>query len=252
MIQEHEVLLQNQQSILSDIRCSVEEMSRKLEEVEETEKKGIIDFGCEEDEFTMQVANCGIVRENEVEFEVEKKVLSWEDEFLGELEGLSESKQVGEFDPLGDLANLEALQEGKPEKISEPTPYVEIKYGDLPKEVEGMVEDEEHHSWPVVGVTEDSRPRERARKKEPGNRRWFWVGRWAKQKMEQLKCNHDRSYRYMPRIRFLPGKYKFWWSDPFQNFKLFYNPAIKFLTIFVDRVELNGLDRVQIKEKPPD
>ncbi|KAJ0888618.1 hypothetical protein HanRHA438_Chr09g0403951 [Helianthus annuus] len=92
MIQEHEVLLQNQQSILSDIRCSVEEMSRKLEEVEETEKKGIIDFGCEEDEFTMQVANCGIVRENEVEFEVEKKVLSWEDEFLGELEGLSESK----------------------------------------------------------------------------------------------------------------------------------------------------------------
>ncbi|KAJ0467525.1 hypothetical protein HanIR_Chr14g0686231 [Helianthus annuus] len=129
MIQEHEVLFQNDQSILSDIRCSIEEMSRRLEEVEEMEKKGIIDFGCEEDEITMQVANCGIVRENdsddeeeqeewriyqeslvkevdveeeldlgdslesmfddEVEVEVDKKVLSWEDEFLGELDGLS-------------------------------------------------------------------------------------------------------------------------------------------------------------------
>ncbi|KAJ0534747.1 hypothetical protein HanIR_Chr09g0423121 [Helianthus annuus] len=115
-----------------------------------------------------------------------------------------------------------------------------------------MVEEEGHHSWPVVGVTEDSRPRERARKKEPRNRRWFSVRRWAKQKMEQLKCNHDRSYRYMPRIRFLPGKYKFWWSDPLQNFKLFYYSTIRFLTTFEDRVELNGLDRVQIKEKPPD
>ena len=131
MIQEHEVLLQNHQSILSDIRCSIEEMSRRLEEVEETEKKGIIDFGCEEEEIMMQMANCGILRESveevdewqvyqeslvkgvdvdeeldlgdslgslfddEVEVEVEKKVLIWEDEFLGELEGLSESGQVG-------------------------------------------------------------------------------------------------------------------------------------------------------------
>ncbi|KAF5814747.1 hypothetical protein HanXRQr2_Chr03g0114601 [Helianthus annuus] len=265
MIQEHEVLLQNQQSILSDIRCSVEEMSRKLEEVEETKNKGIIDFGCEEEEIMMQMANCGILRkseldlgdslgslfDDEVEVEVEKKVLIWEDEFLGELEGLSESEQVGEFDPLGDLANLEALLEGKPEKISEPTPHVEIKCGDLPKEVERMVEDEEHHSWPVVEVTEDSRPRERARKKELGNQRWFWVGRWAKQKMEQLKCKHDCSYHYMPRIRSIPGKLKYWWSDLFKIFKIFHYSALKCLTVFEDRVELNELDRVQVKEKPP-
>ncbi|KAJ0895829.1 hypothetical protein HanRHA438_Chr08g0327651 [Helianthus annuus] len=115
-----------------------------------------------------------------------------------------------------------------------------------------MVEDEEHHSWPVVEVTEYSRPRERARKKEPGNRRWFWVGRWAKQKMEQLKCKHDRSYRYMPRIRSIPGKFRYWWSDPFKIFKIFHYSALKCLTVFEDRVELNGLDRVQVKEKPPD
>ncbi|KAJ0622837.1 hypothetical protein HanIR_Chr01g0025151 [Helianthus annuus] len=233
----------------SDIRCSIEEVSRKLEEVEETENKGIIDFGCEEEEIMMQMANCGILREsveevdewqvyqeslvkgvdvdeeldlgdslgslfdNEVEVEVEKKMLSWEDEFLGELEGLSESEQVGEFDPLGDLANLEALLEGKPEKISEPTPDEETKCGDLPKEVDKVVEEEEHHSWPVevfISTTKKSTPREMARKKEPGNRRWLWVGRWVKQKMQQLKCKYDRSYRYMPRIRSIPGKFKYW------------------------------------------
>ncbi|KAF5782985.1 hypothetical protein HanXRQr2_Chr11g0502631 [Helianthus annuus] len=287
MIQEHEVLLQNHQSILSDIRCSIEEVSRKLEEVEETEKKGIIDFGCEEEEIMMQMANCGILREsveevdewqvyqeslikgvdvdeevdlgdylgslfdNEVEVEVEKKMLSWEDEFLGELEGLPESEQVGEFDPLGDLANLEALLEGKLEKISEPTPHVEIKCGDLPKEVEGMVEDEEHHSWPVVlitNATKKSKPREKAKKRKRKDGKKKRIEGWYKK--EPLA--HDQYSLYMSRIWFLPGKYKFWWSDPLRIFKIFYYSTSKFLTIFEDRVEINGLDRVQIKEKPPD
>ncbi|MFS7912408.1 hypothetical protein Hanom_Chr02g00129621 [Helianthus anomalus] len=44
----------------------------------------------------------------------------------------------------------------------------------------------------------------------------------------------------------------FWWSDPFKIFEIFYDSTNKFLNIFEDRVELNGLDRVQIKEKPPD
>ncbi|KAF5814503.1 hypothetical protein HanXRQr2_Chr03g0111821 [Helianthus annuus] len=290
MIQEHEVMFQNNQSILSDIRCSVEEMSRKLEEVIETENKGIIDFGCEEDEIMMQMANCGIVRESveevdewqvyqkslvkgvdvdeeldlgdslgslfddEVEVEVEKKVLSWEDEFLGELEDLSDSEQGGEFDPLGDLENLEALLEGKPEKINEPTPHVEIKCGDLPKEVDQVVEEEEHHSWPVVLIineTKKSKPREKARKRKIKNRDWLQVKSWYKEERnEPLKQDH--SSHYMPRIRFMPGKFKFWWSDPFLIFKFFYNSTIKFLIVYEERVELNGLDRVQIKEKPPD
>ena len=140
----------------------------------------------------------------------------------------------------------------------------EIKRGD-----HQVVEEEEHHSWPVVpnmSNTKKSKPREKTRIKAPGNWSELRVGSWCKRKKEPLK--HDQSSRYMPRIRFMPGKFKFWWSDPFKNFKLFhngfkfklfyqhfksvYNSTAKFLTIYEDREELNGLDRVQVKEKPPD
>ncbi|KAJ0907653.1 hypothetical protein HanRHA438_Chr07g0301621 [Helianthus annuus] len=72
------------------------------------------------------------------------------------------------------------------------------------------------------------------------------------EKKKPLQFTHDQSSRYMSCIRFLPGKYKFWWSDPFKIFKIFYNSTNIFLNIFEYRVELNGLDMVQIKEKPLD
>ena len=134
----------------------------------------------------------------------------------------------------------------------EPTPDEETKCGDHLVEV---VEEEEHHSWPVVLVigetVKSAKPREKARREKRQDRNWKGIeGLHTLEGKEPLK--HDQSSRYMPRIRFLPGKFKFWWSDPFKIFKIFYYATIKFLTIFEDRVELNGLDRVQIKEKPPD
>ncbi|MFS7978766.1 hypothetical protein Hanom_Chr10g00919301 [Helianthus anomalus] len=48
----------------------------------------------------------------------------------------------------------------------------------------------------------------------------------------------------MPRIRFSLGKFKYWWSDPFENVKRFRNSTIKILINFKERVELNRLDWV--------
>ncbi|MFS7904510.1 hypothetical protein Hanom_Chr01g00036941 [Helianthus anomalus] len=64
-----------------------------------------------------------------VEEEMEEQVLSWEGEFRGKLEGLLEYGDVGECDPKGDIAILEALLEGKPMMVIEPTPYEETKCG---------------------------------------------------------------------------------------------------------------------------
>ncbi|KAJ0910817.1 hypothetical protein HanRHA438_Chr06g0256451 [Helianthus annuus] len=95
------------------------------------------------------------------------------------------------------------------------------------KQEEGMVEEEEHHSWPVVlirNASKSSKPRDKEMRRTPG----------------------------IVFQRLLPGKFKFLCSNPLKILKSFYNFTIKFLNVYEKRVELNGLDRVQIKEKPPD
>ncbi|KAJ0614464.1 hypothetical protein HanIR_Chr02g0062731 [Helianthus annuus] len=139
--------------------------------------------------------------------------LLWEREFAGELEGLPVDEEVGTFDPEGDLAYLEALLTRNPMTDS--------------KKEEVVVEEEEHHSWPVVVIAnarKSSKPREKAMRRTPGI-----VFQWL-----------------------LPGKFKFLCSNPLKIVKSFYNSTTKFLNVYEKRVELNGLDRVQVKEKPPD
>ncbi|KAJ0577540.1 hypothetical protein HanRHA438_Chr05g0229471 [Helianthus annuus] len=139
--------------------------------------------------------------------------LFWEREFADELEGLSVDEEGGTFDPEGDLAYLEALLAGNP-------------MTDIKKE-EVVVEEEEHHSWPVVLITnasKSSKPREKAMRRTPG----------------------------IVFQRLLPGKFIFWCFNPVKYLEFYYNSTTKFLNVYEDRVELNGLDRVQIKEKPPD
>ncbi|KAJ0584578.1 hypothetical protein HanHA89_Chr05g0190181 [Helianthus annuus] len=83
--------------------------------------------------------------------------LFWEREFADELEGLPVDEEVGTFDPEGDLAYLEALLEGNP--------MTDIK------QEEEVVEEKEHHSWPVVLITnarQSSKPREKAMRRTPG------------------------------------------------------------------------------------
>ncbi|KAJ0922400.1 hypothetical protein HanPSC8_Chr05g0203321 [Helianthus annuus] len=169
---------------------------------------------------------------------------SWEDEFGDELVGLP-TLEDEEFDPVGDLAYLETL-------LVE-TPTMEIKYA---PNVEEEIVAEEFDSRPVEnpddGRPPRSRTRERARKSLDQHllRIQGWYRR--KKKEESLKFAQHHPSHYMPRIRFGPGKFKYWWSDPFENFKRFINSILKILINNKERVELNGLDRGWIKEKPPD
>ncbi|KAJ0926100.1 hypothetical protein HanRHA438_Chr04g0167181 [Helianthus annuus] len=160
-----------------------------------------------------------VEREEEEEEEVEveqpsnEDQMTWENEFKEELDGLRVDEEVKEFDPEGDLAYLEALLEGNP--------MTDIKKQEV------VVEEEDHHSWPVVliaNVSENLKPRE-----------------------EALRRTLDIMIRWL-----LPGKFKIWCFNPVKYFKFFNNSTIIFLNVFEDRVELNRLDRVQIKEKPPD
>ena len=103
-----------------------------------------------------------------------------------------------------------------------------------PKEDEHV--SEKFDSRPVeesdVGLPLRPRTREKARKKVPGNQ--------------------DRSPHYMLRIRFGPGKYKFWFSNLFKLHKTFSGFIIGFLINNDEQINFNGLDRGWIKEKPPD
>ncbi|KAF5809919.1 hypothetical protein HanRHA438_Chr04g0173111 [Helianthus annuus] len=197
----------------------------------------------------------GLMFGAEEEIEEIESMSSGEDEFLElELKGLPVYEEVGVLDPDGDIAYFDALLEGELREVIKPTPDEETKCGDHPERV---VEEEEHRNWPmvlVIGEPEKSeKPREKAKKRKRKDLNRKRIEGWGEmEKKKPLQFTHDQSSRYMSCIRFLPGKYKFWWSDPFENFKIFYNSTIKFLTIFEDRMELNGLDRVQVKEKPPD
>ncbi|MFS7912407.1 hypothetical protein Hanom_Chr02g00129611 [Helianthus anomalus] len=102
----------------------------------------------------------GLMFGAEDEIEVVEIKSSGEDAFL-------ELEEVGVLEPEGDIAYLDALLEGELTKMFEPTPDEETKYGDNPARV---VEEEEHHSWPMVlliGEPEKSEmPREKAKKRE--------------------------------------------------------------------------------------
>ncbi|KAF5759593.1 hypothetical protein HanXRQr2_Chr16g0743131 [Helianthus annuus] len=194
----------------------------------------------ESKEETIEIERKG-EEDEEVEQPSNEDQMYWENEFREELDGLRVDEEVKEFDPEGDLAYLEALLAGNP--------MMDIKQEDV------VVEEEEHHSWLmvlVIGETEKSeKPREKAKKrKEKDLNRKRIEGRGEMEMNEPF--THNRSSHYMPRIRFMPGKFNFWLSDPFLIFKFLYNSAIKVLIIYEEWVELNGLDRVQIKEKPPD
>ena len=158
---------------------------------------------------------------------------SWEDEFGDELNDMPPPNEEG-FDPLGDLKLLEDLL------------YNQMPSVGINQEPEEEIDDKS---------SQPTKPREKARK-EPKDRISLKVRRWSTVNKKPFNCKHDQSSRYMPCIRFFPGKYKCWWSDPFKGFKLILKASLNFtanfLNVFVDRVELNGLDRVQIKEKPPD
>ncbi|KAJ0522594.1 putative transcription factor interactor and regulator CCHC(Zn) family [Helianthus annuus] len=174
---------------------------------------------------------------------IEEHVPSWEEEFGDELVGLPTLVEV-EFDPVGDLACLEKLLEGEP--------AMEIKQ--IPNE--GEIVAEEFDSRPVEkledGLPPRSRTRERARKSLDQHllriRGWYQ----KKKKKELLKFAQHHPSHYMPRIRFGPGKFKYCWPDPFKNVNRFIISTLKILIYNKERVELNGLDRGWIKEKPPD
>ncbi|KAJ0450011.1 hypothetical protein HanHA300_Chr15g0551701 [Helianthus annuus] len=178
----------------------------------------------------------GDVESNEEEEEIERKgeeeeeveqppseaQMSWENEFREELDGLPADEEVEEFDPEGDLAYLEALLEG--------SSMMDIKQEEV------VVEEEEHHSWPVVMITnvsKSSKPWEKAMRRSPGKGVRDRRGSAKSKRKEPLK--RDQSSCYMPRIKLMPGKFKFWWFDPFQMFKIFYNSIIKCLMFYEDR-----------------
>ncbi|KAJ0468200.1 putative transcription factor interactor and regulator CCHC(Zn) family [Helianthus annuus] len=173
----------------------------------------------------------------------EERIPSWEEEFGDELVGLP-TLEDEEFDPVGDLAYLDTL-------LVE-TSTMEIKYIPNKKEVKVA---EEFDSRPMekleVGSPTYLKSREKAQKclDQHSSR----IQRWCKQKQrEKLKCKDNHLPHYMHRIRFGPGKFKFRWSDPLRIFKIVYYSTKKNLNVYEDRVELNGLDRGWIKEKPPD
>jgi len=141
----------------------------------------------------------------------------------------------------------------------DPTTYENTKCGD--HQVRVVIE-EKHHSRAVKHLEDEAIPslpksRDKAKESKRKDRGWgkdecFYKPR----KIESLKVKQDQSFRYMPWIRFFPRKFKCWWSDLFRALEsigqIFLSPTCKFLSVYLDRVELNGLDRVQIKEKPPD
>ncbi|XP_076937780.1 uncharacterized protein LOC143605614 [Bidens hawaiensis] len=167
--------------------------------------------------------------------------LNEEDEFLNlELDGLSDYDGGDTLDVNEDVAFLEAL-------------LVEDSVD------EDVVLEEEHHYRPVdcvLNADQESKPRDKAEDDRlPKNRSCVYFRRWSTGVKKPLNVKHDQSSRYLQRIRLLPGKFKYRWSDPlliFNSKLIFCGSIIDILLFDKFRVELNGLDRVQIKEKPPD
>ncbi|KAJ0621286.1 hypothetical protein HanIR_Chr01g0006961 [Helianthus annuus] len=270
MTQNAQFIAQNQATLESMVEYAernkkrVEELVRErgeLEEVEEESDEEIISVTetIMDDEVPPPVQK-GIIYDfgSDSDDEIDEEEWAAYQRSLVKREGEEEEVELGDstgwmFGAEEESEEVEIKSSGEDEvlesELIEPTPYEETKCGDHPARV---VEEEEHHSWPVVGVTEKSeKPREKAKKRKEQVLNRKRIEGWGKMEKKE-PFTHDHSSRYMPRIRFLPGMFKFWWSDPFQIFKIFYNSTNLFLKIFKVRVELNGLDRVQVKEKPPD
>ncbi|KAJ0614403.1 hypothetical protein HanIR_Chr02g0062051 [Helianthus annuus] len=170
---------------------------------------------------------------------------SWEDEFGDELVGLP-TLEEGEFDPVGDLAHLETLLKEKPTMVIKQIPNA--KEEKVAEELDSRSVEKLAVGLPITPI----KRQEKARRKRL-DQHIVRVQRWCKQKhKEKLKCNDNHLPHYMHRIRFGPGKFKYWWPDPFRNVKRFINSTLKILINNKERMELNGLDRGWIKEKPPD
>ncbi|XP_076956665.1 uncharacterized protein LOC143631936 [Bidens hawaiensis] len=180
----------------------------------------------------------------ELMFGVEEKVvneLSEEDEFLDlELDGLLEYDEGGTLDVDGDVAFFEALL------------VEDIVYEDA-------VLEEEHHCRPldcVLNADQESKPKDKAEDDRlPENQSCVYFRRWSTGVKRPLHVKHDQSSRYLQRIRLLPGEFKYRWSDSlliFNSNLIVCGSIIDILLFDKYRVELNGLDRVQVKEKPPD
>ncbi|KAJ0601837.1 hypothetical protein HanIR_Chr03g0133211 [Helianthus annuus] len=169
---------------------------------------------------------------DKMEDEKKEHVPSWEEEFGDELVGLP-TLEDEEFDPVGNLAYLETL-------LVE-TPTMEIKYTPNVKEEVA----EEFDSWPVKDLDVGSPSYIKSREKAQRNldQHSLRVQRWYKRKLNgTLKCTENHSPHYMPLIKFGPGKFKYWWVDPFEFSRLFFNFTNNFLLKTGKRVELNGLD----------
>ncbi|KAJ0746842.1 hypothetical protein HanOQP8_Chr05g0182561 [Helianthus annuus] len=172
--------------------------------LDEVEKEKVIEEGVELGD------SIGLMFGAEEEIEEVEIKSSGEDEFLElELDGLPVYEEVGVLDPDGDIAYFDALLEGESTEVIEPTSYEETKCGDHPARV---VEEEEHHSWPLVLVIDETsksikpqgRAKKRKRKRNDLNRKRIegWV---ELEKKKTLQFTHDRSSHYMPRIRLMPG-----------------------------------------------
>lgn len=202
--------------------------AKDLEDVVETEVdlSDSIQFMFEEGEDV----NSGFKVEDEV---VEEP--SWEDEFGEELSDLPTFIELAEFDPVGELEILEALLEEPKLGINQDS-RSEVRIDDMKP-------------------SKSTKPQEKARERKPDDPNRLQIRGWykKKRKVKPLKFVHNHSPCYMSRIRFGPGKFKCWWSDPFKTFKIHFKFFIENTSRNSKRrKELNGLDRVCIKEKPPD
>ncbi|KAJ0939586.1 hypothetical protein HanRHA438_Chr02g0062841 [Helianthus annuus] len=181
---------------------------------------------------------------DKMENEREMHIPSWKEEFGDELVGLPTLVEE-EFDHVGDIMYLETLLVEKP--------TMEIKQAPNDEEEDEVAE--EFDGWPVEKLEDTSPPQLLTREKQRRSldQHSLRVQRWYKRKHNgTLKCGDNHHPHYMSRIRFGPGKFKFWWRDPFACLKIFYSFIINFLINNDEQLKLNGLDRGWIKEKPPD
>ncbi|KAL8214262.1 hypothetical protein R6Q57_003711 [Mikania cordata] len=97
----------------------------------------------------------------------------------------------------------------------------EEKEAKLPMiEEEASDEEVEHQSQPEVRVDDaepprSTRPREKARRRKR-NRHRSRSQRWHQQ-TRRIRLVHNNSLHYLPRIQLDPGKFKYWWPDPFTD-----------------------------------
>ncbi|XP_076948954.1 uncharacterized protein LOC143621407 [Bidens hawaiensis] len=153
--------------------------------------------------------------------EEKEHVPYWEDEFGDELVCLPVFDEHAEFDPVGDLIQLEILIMGKPTMEIKTSPEEEKEKEVAKEEDQNMVVVESPHHTNVSRSVEEldsgsppksAKPQKRARKCL--DRHVLRVQKWyIKSYMTTLKCKNNHFPHYMPRVSFGPGKFKYWWTD---------------------------------------